>query len=85
MPGERYLYGDSDVAAERLGIVAGIFRETTRAFLEETVRERPALAIDLGCGPGHTTRLIQDVTGARSGWICPNGTSGLRRWRRPRA
>jgi len=64
MPGERYLYGDSDVAAERLGIVAGIFRETTRAFLEETVRERPALAIDLGCGPGHTTRLIQDVTGA---------------------
>jgi trans-aconitate 2-methyltransferase len=61
---ERYTYGDTDLAAERLGLVARVFEPTTRSFLERSVSTAPALAYDLGCGPGHTTRLLGAVTGA---------------------
>jgi hypothetical protein len=61
MPGERYLYGDTNVAAERLGIVATVFEPTTRAFLERHGPREAALGVDLGCGPGFTTRLIHEV------------------------
>ena len=62
----RYTYGDSALAAERLGLVARMFEPTTRSFLASVVRRRPDSVVDLGCGPGHTTRLLHDVTGARS-------------------
>ena len=62
----RYTYGDSALAAERLRLVARMFEPTTRSFLASVVRRRPDSAVDLGCGPGHTTRLLHDVTGARS-------------------
>jgi trans-aconitate 2-methyltransferase len=62
--GERYTYGDTELAAERLGLVARVFEPTTRAFLERTVSSAPSLAYDLGCGPGLTTRLVHSVTGA---------------------
>ncbi len=61
---ERYTYGDTDLAAERLGLVARVFEPTTRTFLERSVTAAPMLAYDLGCGPGHTTRLVRTVTGA---------------------
>ena len=35
-----------------------VFDPTSDAFVSETVRNRPALALDLGCGPGFTTRLL---------------------------
>ncbi len=54
----RYTYGDSRTAADRLAVVANVFESTTRAFLARVVSEPPVLAVDLGCGPGHTTRLI---------------------------
>lgn len=57
----RYTYGDTDVAAERLGLVAEIFEPTTVAFLRRAELEHPRLALDLGCGPGHTTRLVADT------------------------
>jgi trans-aconitate 2-methyltransferase len=60
----RYAYGDSDLAAERLALVATVFEPTTRVFLEAAAARSPALAIDLGCGPGHTTRLLDEATGA---------------------
>ncbi|MEO8477529.1 MAG: class I SAM-dependent methyltransferase [Actinomycetota bacterium] len=71
---ERYTYGDSELAAERLGLVARVFEPTTRAFLERSVTAAPTLAYDLGCGPGHTTRLVGTVTGAE--WVVGLDRSG---------
>ena len=60
----RYTYGDSDLAARRLERVAGMFEPTSSAFMAEAIREAPDLAVDLGCGPGLTTRLLHRATGA---------------------
>jgi trans-aconitate 2-methyltransferase len=60
----RYTYGDSDLAAERLALVAATFEPTTRAFLEAAGPAQPSLALDLGCGPGLTTRLLHATLGA---------------------
>jgi trans-aconitate 2-methyltransferase len=57
----RYTYGDSDLAAERLDLVARMFEPPTRSLLKRAIAGRPQLALDLGCGPGHTTRLIQQT------------------------
>lgn len=60
----RYTYGDSELAAERLGLVAATFAPVTRRFLHRTAPRDPGLAIDVGCGPGHTTALVHEVTRA---------------------
>jgi SAM-dependent methyltransferase len=60
----RYTYGDSDLAAERLGLVAATFAPATRRFLLRAAPRAPVLAVDLGCGPGHTTALVHEVTHA---------------------
>jgi trans-aconitate 2-methyltransferase len=59
-----YTFGDSPVEARRLGIVQETFGPSSRALLASAVDGPPALAYDLGCGPGLTTRLVADVTGA---------------------
>ena len=59
-----YLFGDSDSAAERLRLLAYIFAPEIRSFLSQ-VPPQPRLAIDLGCGPGFTTRLIAETLKAR--------------------
>jgi SAM-dependent methyltransferase len=46
--------------------LADAFAPSSRAFLARVSREPVRSAVDLGCGPGHTTALVQDVTGARS-------------------
>ncbi|MES1165513.1 MAG: methyltransferase domain-containing protein [Verrucomicrobiota bacterium] len=61
-----YTFGDNDVAAERLRHLADAFAPSSRAFLARLARGPVATAVDLGCGPGHTTALLQDVTGART-------------------
>jgi trans-aconitate 2-methyltransferase len=61
MTGERYLYGDTDLAADRLAIVARVFESTTKRFLERYGLREAALSVDLGCGPGYSTRLIHEV------------------------
>jgi SAM-dependent methyltransferase len=65
-----YALGDSEVAADRLELVAEVFDRTSRAFLQRFARHRVRLALDLGCGPGHTTRLLADE-------IRPRRTIGL--------
>lgn len=58
-----YAFGDSERAARRLALVAEAFAEPTRAFLREAGAAGCALAVDLGCGPGHTTRLLAEMLG----------------------
>jgi trans-aconitate 2-methyltransferase len=57
----RYTYGDSAFAADRLDLLARVLEPSSRAFLERAGPARPSVALDLGCGPGNTTRLIADV------------------------
>lgn len=64
MAGPRYTYGDTAMAAERLALVARTFEPASRAFLERHAHAPARLALDLGCGPGHTTRLLHEVVGA---------------------
>ena len=68
----RYAYGDSDSAGDRLDLIARVFEPTTRRFLERAAPRSPRLALDLGCGPGNTTRLIADA-------LRPERTVGLDR------
>ncbi len=60
----RYTYGDTDLAGDRLELVARLFAGTSGAFLRAAVPQRPRLALDLGCGPGATTGLVRATTGA---------------------
>ena len=57
----RYLFGDSDVAAHRLRVLSEVFAESSRRFLRAAAPDRPGIAVDVGCGPGYTTRLVADV------------------------
>lgn len=61
-----YTFGDNPSAAQRLALLADLFAPRTRDLLAR-VRPRGPVghAVDLGCGPGHTTRLLHDVLPAR--------------------
>lgn len=56
-----YSFRDHDLAAQRLTLVAETFAPLTARFIEDAAPRNPDLAIDLGCGLGHSTRLIRDV------------------------
>lgn len=57
----QYTFGDSDLAARRLEVLARVFQDSTREFLLRAAPRSPARAGDLGCGPGLTTRLIAET------------------------
>jgi SAM-dependent methyltransferase len=56
-----YLFRDNETAAKRLEIVSELFDPPSRSFIESCGPYRPELALDLGCGPGHTTRLLAEA------------------------
>jgi trans-aconitate 2-methyltransferase len=58
--GSIYSFGETNLAAERLRVVSEVFDSTSEAFVSEIVRN-PGLALDLGCGPGFTTRLLSRI------------------------
>jgi SAM-dependent methyltransferase len=53
-----YSFGDSDLASQRLSLLAATYAPSSRELLREFVPLRAEFAIDLGCGPGHTTALL---------------------------
>ena len=57
-----YQFGDTDLAARRLAVLAEPFGETTAAFLQDAAPRDAGLALDLGCGPGHTTHPLARST-----------------------
>ena len=60
----RYTFGDSARAGHRLGLLAQAYEPETRSLIERARRQGCALAVDLGCGPGHTTRLLHQLLGS---------------------
>ncbi len=67
-----YAFGESELAALRLKTVAEVFAPASRSFLIGSVRQQPELALDLGCGPGYSTRLLAET-------LKPRRTVGLDR------
>lgn len=70
MATDSYTFGDNDRASARLRRLAEIYEPETRDLLVHSGIRYPSLAVDLGCGPGWSTRLIRDV-------LRPVGTIGL--------
>lgn len=65
-----YTFGDTDLAARRLALLAETFAGSSRAFMREADGGTPRMAADLGCGPGYSTRLLADT-------LAPGHTVGL--------
>ena len=60
---QHYTFGDTDLAAQRLRLLARVFEPGSANLLrglQGLQDSRGTLGIDLGCGPGYTTRLVAD-------------------------
>jgi SAM-dependent methyltransferase len=61
-----YAFGDDRVAAERLALLHRVFGPTSERFVLACAAPGANVVLDLGCGPGHTTRMLSGVLpGAR--------------------
>ena len=56
---QHYTFGDTDLAAQRLRLLASVFEPSSARLLRGLVDSGGELGIDLGCGPGYTTRLVR--------------------------
>jgi trans-aconitate methyltransferase len=65
---DRYTFGDNDLAAARLALLAEVYKPTTRQLLTEFAAVSVDVAVDLGCGPGHSTELLHATVGAGATW-----------------
>ena len=54
----RYTFGDGTPAVRRLELVAEAYEPVSQAFLQRQAPTRVSRALDLGCGPGFSTRLL---------------------------
>ncbi|MEI9952368.1 MAG: class I SAM-dependent methyltransferase [Pseudomonadota bacterium] len=57
---QHYTFGDTDLAAQRLRLLASVFEPSSASLLRGLEHAGGALGVDLGCGPGYTTRLVAD-------------------------
>ncbi len=60
-----YTFRDHDLAAQRLTLVAETFAPLTRTLIQDVSPQNPHVAIDVGCGLGHSTRILFDVAKPR--------------------
>ena len=70
--GEHYTFGDGTTAADRLALLAAVFEPSSARLLRLLGYLQPRHAVDLGCGPGWSTRLVNAV-------LAPRRTLGLER------
>jgi trans-aconitate 2-methyltransferase len=56
-----YAFGDTDLARERLALVADTFAGSTRTLLGDLPGDGYRYVIDMGCGPGFSTALLRDA------------------------
>src|ERR1700733_15701929 len=66
----KYTFGDNLRASARLRRLAEMYEPESRELLLRSGINAPRLAVDLGCGPGWSTRLLQDA-------LKPGRTVGL--------
>jgi trans-aconitate 2-methyltransferase len=62
-PHDRYTFGDSDLAAHRLRLLAALYEPSSAGLLRLCTGLAARRAVDLGCGPGWSTRLVHAVIG----------------------
>lgn len=56
-----YAFGDTQLARERLALVADTFEAPSRSLLCDLPGFGYRYVIDMGCGPGYTTALLREV------------------------
>ena len=56
-----YAFGDTDLARERLSLVADTFAPPTRALLRDLPIYGHRYILDMGCGAGFTTALLREA------------------------
>ena len=68
-----YAFGDSEIARERLAIVADVFEDPTRRLLADLPPMQPRYVVDMGCGPGHVSAAAAAHASPSSslGWSLP--------------
>jgi len=57
----KYTFGDNLRASARLRRLAEMYAADSRELLRRSGINAPRLAVDLGCGPGWSTRLLRDT------------------------
>jgi 2-polyprenyl-3-methyl-5-hydroxy-6-metoxy-1,4-benzoquinol methylase len=60
-----YTFGNSPKAANRLLQLAEFFNPISAQFIRQYLIGKVKSVVDLGCGPGYTTQMLADVTGAK--------------------
>lgn len=57
---DNYTFGDNEQASARLRRLAELYEWEARELLQAGQLRRPHLTVDLGCGPGWSTRLLHE-------------------------
>jgi trans-aconitate 2-methyltransferase len=60
VPRVSYAFGDVEAAASRLQLLHRVFAQPSQLLVDVAGSIPIGLAVDLGCGPGFTTRLLAD-------------------------